>query len=64
MTHTPLNGLKARREFAKLSTTDLAPVVDVTQSHYVKIENGKVRLDVHRAYLLARRLGCTIEELL
>jgi transcriptional regulator with XRE-family HTH domain len=42
----------------------MAEVIDVNQSHYRQMETGGVRLDVHRAKLLADRLNCTIDELL
>jgi DNA-binding XRE family transcriptional regulator len=64
MTTPPLNGLRARREFAKLTQAELAQVIEVSQAHYDKIEKGRTRCDVHRAFKLASRLKCTIEELL
>jgi DNA-binding XRE family transcriptional regulator len=64
MTNPPLAGLQCRREKQGLTTYQLAPAIGVSQSHYAKIEAGKVRLDVHRAAMLAKRLGCRIEDLL
>jgi DNA-binding XRE family transcriptional regulator len=64
MTSPPLRGLEMRREFHNLTQADAAKLIDVTQGHYNKIEKGTVRLDVHRAAKLARRLGCSIDQLL
>lgn len=60
----PLEGLRERRIFHRLTQADMGVVIDVNQPHYRQIETGGVRLDVHRAKLLADRLGCTIEDLL
>lgn len=60
----PLLGLKAKREFRSITQTDMAKVIEVTQSHYRQIEEGVIRCDVHRAKKLADALKCTIEELL
>lgn len=60
----PLRGLRERRIFRRLNQQDLAEVIGVTQSHYRQFEVGNVRLDVHRAKLLADVLSCSIEELL
>lgn len=60
----PLNGLASRREFLGITQADMARVIGVAQGHYHKIEAGDVRLDVHRAAKLAKRLGCSIDELL
>lgn len=59
----PLRGLRERRIFRRLNQQHLAEVIGVTQSHYRQFEVGNVRLDVHRALLLARVLNCSIEEL-
>lgn len=64
MTNPPLRGLEMRREFHNLTQADMAKVIEVTQGHYNKLEKGTVRLDVHRAAKLAKRLGCSIEQLL
>lgn len=60
----PLDGLRERRMFRGITQADMADTIGVNQSHYRQFEAGGVRLDVHRALLLAKRLGCTIEELL
>jgi transcriptional regulator with XRE-family HTH domain len=60
----PLSGLRERRVFRRITQTDLAALIGVNQSHYRQIERGDVRLDVHRAKLLADRLECSIEDLL
>jgi len=60
----PLRGLKVRREFRRINQQQLADVIGVQQSHYRQFEIGNVRLDVHRALMLARVLSCSIEELL
>lgn len=60
----PLNGLKERREFRRLSQTEVGEVIGVNQSHYRRLENGEVRIDVIRAKKLADYFGCSIEDLL
>jgi transcriptional regulator with XRE-family HTH domain len=60
----PLAGLRERRLFRRLTQVELAGTIGVNQSHYRQIETGGVRLDVHRAKMLADKLGCSIEELL
>jgi DNA-binding XRE family transcriptional regulator len=64
MTSPPLNGLKMRRETSDFTQAEIAKSIDVTQSHYRKLESGAVRLDVYRAALLAKKLGCRIDDLL
>jgi transcriptional regulator with XRE-family HTH domain len=64
MTNPKLAGLQCRREFQDLTQADLAELIGVTASQFSKFEKGLVRLDVYRAAKLARRLGCTIDELL
>jgi DNA-binding XRE family transcriptional regulator len=64
MTSPPLQGLAMRREFHNLTQTDMAKVIEATQSQYQKFEKGTVRLDVYRAAKLAKRLSCSIDELL
>lgn len=64
MTSPPLKGLASRREFHSLTQADMAKVIDCSQSQYQKFEAGKVRLDIYRAAKLAKRLNCSIEELL
>ena len=64
MTHTPLKGLKLRREQSDYAQHELGAAIGVTQSQYHKFEAGIVRLDVHRAAMLAKMLGCHVEDLL
>lgn len=64
MIHTPLTGLKAMRRKHGFTQAALANIIDVNQSQYLKLETGAVRLDVHRAKLLAVYLGCAIDDLL
>lgn len=64
MTTPPLKGLQLRRKASDYTQADLAEKIGVKQSHYNKFEQGKVRLDVHRAAILANLFGCTIDELL
>lgn len=64
MTTPKLIGLAQRREFHNLTQGDLGAVIGVSQSQMNKFEKGLVRLDVHRALKLAKRLGCSIEDLL
>lgn len=59
-----LIGLEQRREFHCLTQQNMADLIGCTQSQYAKFESGKIRLDVHRAAILADRLGCHVEELL
>lgn len=59
-----LAGLRERRMFRRLTARELGDVIGVNQSHYSQIERGGVRLDIHRAKLLAEKLGCSIEELI
>jgi transcriptional regulator with XRE-family HTH domain len=60
----PLYGLKERREFRRLSQTEIGQLIGVNQSHYRRLENGEVRLDIIRAKLLADYFNCSIEELM
>jgi transcriptional regulator with XRE-family HTH domain len=60
----PLYGLREKRIFRCLTQADLGAVIGTTQSHYRQIEEGIIRLDVHRAKKLAEHLECTIDELL
>ena len=64
MTGAALTGLRERRTFRRITQTDMARLIDLRQSHYRRIETGEIRLDIHRALVLARALDCTIEELL
>jgi transcriptional regulator with XRE-family HTH domain len=63
-TTVPLHGLRERRLFRNISQVSMAALIDLQQSHYRRIETGEIRLDVHRALVLARSLGCSIEELM
>ena len=60
----PLQGLRERRIFRNITQQELADAIGVSQSHYRQIEIGGVRLDVHRARVLARKLDCMIEDLI
>jgi transcriptional regulator with XRE-family HTH domain len=60
----PLTGLRERRVFRGLNQKQAGEIIGVGQSHYRQIENGDVRLDIHRAKKLADAFNCTIEELL
>lgn len=64
MTSPQLKGLKLRREQSDFTQTDLADAIEVTQSHYRKLEAGQVRLDIYRGSVLAKMLGCSIDDLL
>lgn len=61
---TPLAGLKAARLERGLSGEAMGAAIGVTKSHYGKLESGAVRLDIHRAKVLADKLGVTMESLL
>jgi DNA-binding XRE family transcriptional regulator len=60
----PLEGLRERRLFRRITQEEMGAVIDVNQPHYRQIESGGVRLDIQRAHLLAVHLKCTIEDLL
>jgi transcriptional regulator with XRE-family HTH domain len=64
MKSPPLDGLRERRTFRRLTQTHMAEVLGVNQSHYRQFENGMTRLDIHRAKKLADYFGCAIEDLL
>jgi DNA-binding XRE family transcriptional regulator len=64
MKNEPLNGLQEKRCFRNMTQGEAGASIGVSQSHYRQIETGKVRIDVHRAKLLANAFGCTIDELL
>jgi DNA-binding XRE family transcriptional regulator len=64
MINTPLTGLEMRREFHNLTQAEMGRVIGVAQSQYHKMEKGIVRLDIHRAAKLAKRLHCRIDDLL
>lgn len=64
MVSPPLNGLRLRREQSDYVQAELAKAIGVTQSHYRKLEDGLVRLDIYRAAVLAKQLGCRIDDLL
>lgn len=46
------------RELQEMSQNDLATATDIPQSTISAIENGRVRLGVERAKVLARALRC------
>lgn len=50
--------VKILRELQELSQNDLADVSGIPQSTISAIENGRVRLGVERAKVLARALHC------
>lgn len=63
--NAPLRGLRIKRQFRNITQGDMGRVIGVNQSHYRQLEEGIIRLDVHRAKLLADALDhCTIDELL
>jgi DNA-binding XRE family transcriptional regulator len=64
MSNPPLKGLKLRREQSDFTQSDLGKAIEATQSQYHKFETGAVRLDVYRAAVLAKKLGCRIDDLL
>jgi transcriptional regulator with XRE-family HTH domain len=59
----PLVGLRKRREAAGLTQEEAGKRLSVNKSQYGKFEMGVTRLDIHRAAILAKLLGCAIEEL-
>jgi transcriptional regulator with XRE-family HTH domain len=62
--YPPLEGMREKRLFRDLTQTDMGKLIKTTQSHYRQIEEGIIRLDVHRAKIIANFLECTIDELL
>jgi transcriptional regulator with XRE-family HTH domain len=56
--------MREKRLFRDLTQTDMGKLIKTTQSHYRQIEEGIIRLDVHRAKIIANFLECTIDELL
>lgn len=50
--------VKIMREFQELSQNELAEQTGIPQSTISAIENGRVRLGVERAKVLARSLNC------
>lgn len=59
-----LDGLRERRLFRNISQSAMAALIEMQQSHYRRVETGEVRLDLHRAKILADHLGCKLEDLL
>lgn len=64
MTNPPLKGLQHMREHKQLTQAKLAKAIGMSQSQFNKFENGLVRLDIYRAAILAKHLGCSIDNLL
>jgi len=50
--------VKILRDLQELSQNELADLTGIPQSTISAIENGRVRLGVERAKVLARALGC------
>ena len=50
--------VKIMREFQELSQNELAKLTGIPKSTLSAIENGRVRLGVERAKVLARALNC------
>jgi transcriptional regulator with XRE-family HTH domain len=61
---TALKGMRRLRRERELSGEVMGAAIGVNKSHYGKLESGKVRLDIHRAKILADKLGVQIEALL
>lgn len=59
----PLEGLIERRKARGITATDMGRTIGVGCGHYRKMEKGETTLDIRRARVLARRLGCTMEDL-
>jgi putative transcriptional regulator len=58
------NALRERRKAAGgLTQQELAERAGVTRQSIISIEQGKYRPSVELALLLARALGCTVEDL-
>ena len=52
------DSVRILREFQEMSQNDLAAVTGIPQSTISAIENGRVRLGVERAKVLAKALRC------
>jgi DNA-binding XRE family transcriptional regulator len=61
----PNNNLKAIRNNRKMTQKEMADLLGYTVEHYNKVENGtlKKRLPIHKASLLAEKLGITLDEI-
>ena len=55
---SPGESVKILRELQELSQNELANLTGIPQSTISAIENGRVRLGVERAKILARALRC------
>lgn len=59
----PLAGLSERRKAAGISQKDAGAWNGVTKQNQAHWESGRTPLDIHRARVIADRLGCPIEGL-
>jgi len=55
---TPAESLRIVRELQELSQNELSKLCGIPQTTISAIENGRVRLGVERAKVLARALKC------
>lgn len=58
-----LTGLRARRVAQRLSAPQMAKVIGMTSTSYLRFERGERRVYLDKAVALARYLGCTIAQL-
>lgn len=56
--------LKYQRENAGKSQAECGELLGINQSHYGKIERGKLRLALDDAVKLAELFGCRLEDLI
>ncbi len=63
MKNPPLKKLRRLREKKRLSTKNVANLVDISETMYVYIENGKRRLSYDMAYKLSNIFDLTPDEL-
>lgn len=59
-----MNSIRARREAAGLTQTELGERAELSQGTVSALECGTIEIGLARARRLAAVLGCTIDELL
>lgn len=61
----PNNNLKAIRQQRNMTQKEMADLLGYTVVHYNKVENGTLakKLPIHKAVLLADKLGLTLDEI-
>lgn len=61
----PNNNLKDIRQQRKMTQKEMAELLGYSVEHYNKVENGTLekKLPIHKAVLLADKLGVTLDEI-